>query len=792
MKSLRTKILLLSVCLVVFTQVFTVSAILYNAKEKSREEAFANLKRAVSIASQYMEEHGTGMRQLAISFADSDELSSAIAAGDAKVVSEQLTLIQSLAPLDVVLITNAEGVVQHSLTDDFDPGVLILDRPMMAGESFTAVIDRKAYELISAEMMVGDTLMNLAIGFEINDKYASQISGVTGVHASFSTGSRLGRLFLGSSLEPVDKALMIAGIEEMRAGMEVYKSLDEVRSRFVSSRTPFINKKDGVFLLLHQPLDVAMAPYNRLQVFMAHLTITTLLVVGVLVWVLTTRMTRPVHNLADAAKRLTVGDYTRKVDVSTKDEIGSLALAFNAMQDGIEQREQSILQQSLTDPVTGLPNRQQAIELLNDRIGHGYEIGVMLVDLGRFQHIRSTLGHKVADEMLRLGTARMMRSLGEDATLARLEGDEFLITMPVSGVDAAINEAETLYALLESGLSIRKARVALEVHIGISLYPDDGDNADDLLRKASLAKQEATQSRSPVKIYKEGGGERHARRLKILSDLRAAIDEHQLELHMQPKVDMATGDMSGVEALVRWRHPELGEIMPGEFIPLLEESGSITQLTNWVLAEALHHCSLWNVEGMEIPVSVNISAQDLKDENLPFRVDQMLLDTGLKPKHLTIEITEEALARNMEGAINVLNGLRKRGIRVSMDDFGTGYSSLHQLKHLPIDEIKVDRAFVHGLPGDETDVAIVQATVGLASRMKLDVVAEGVESEEAWHFLARLGCRDAQGYLIAKPMPATEVVSWKRRYVQARYTKLDNGISVRKPESAPPKNVHKI
>jgi diguanylate cyclase len=301
-------------------------------------------------------------------------------------------------------------------------------------------------------------------------------------------------------------------------------------------------------------------------------------------------MTRPLHKLAEAVQRITIGDYTKKVEVDTRDQIGSLAEVFNAMQDGIEYRETSILRQSLTDPITGLPNRQHALTLLAERIGKGSKISVLLIDLGRFQHIRSTLGHKVADEMLRLSTARMKRSMPEGATLARLEGDEFLMFMPVSGIDAAINDAETVLSLLDSGLSIRKARVSLEVHIGVSLYPKHGDNADDLLRHASLAKHDAIHARTPLKVYQDDGkGEVQVRRLTILSDLRVAIDERQLDLHMQPKICMTSGDIVGVEALVRWQHPELGLISPAEFIPMLEESGSISQLTRWVLAEALHH-----------------------------------------------------------------------------------------------------------------------------------------------------------------------------------------------------------
>lgn len=773
MRSLRSKILLLAICVVVGAQAFTAGGILYNAKEKSREQAYDNLKVGVAEVDDFMLKQVQSMRLLLLSILDDPSFQKNILSGNSPEIVSELAKHTSRLISDVVVIVDTSGQVLYSATDDFSVGTMISEAPLVSGAPFTSVIGTVAYEMVADDMMFAGKPAYLVVGALIGNEYALQLASVTGLQTSFATGSKAGRLFLGSSLDPLDRNLMIASIEEMRSSGAVYNALNEVNRRFVSTRTSFVSKQGQVYLLLHQSLDIALAPYKSLQVFLFYLVAITLLVVGIIVWLISTLMTRPLHKLSDAVQRITIGDYTKKVAVNTRDEIGALAHVFNAMQDGIEHRESSILQQSLTDPVTALPNRQHALSILKERIGRGNEIAVLLLDLGRFQHIRSTLGHKVADEMLRLSAARIKRSLHEDAMLARLEGDEFLLVTPVSGVDAAINEAETILALLESGLSIRKARVGLEVHIGISLYPEHGDSADDLLRHASVAKHEAILSRSSIKIYQEGKGEAHARRLQIMSDLRVAIDEHQLELYMQPKVCMTSGDVVGAEALVRWNHPELGIIMPDEFVPMLEESGSISQLTHWVLAEALHHCALWKHDQIDLPVSVNLSVQDLKDEGLEAVIDQMLHDLGLKSRNLVLEITEQALTQNLASAVDVLNQLRNRGIRISMDDFGTGYSSLHQLKHLPIDELKIDRDFIRELPSDQVDIAIVRATIQLARTMGLDVVAEGVESEEGWHFLADEGCKEAQGYLISKPMPATSFATWEQSYARARGDSVD-------------------
>jgi EAL domain-containing protein (putative c-di-GMP-specific phosphodiesterase class I) len=282
-----------------------------------------------------------------------------------------------------------------------------------------------------------------------------------------------------------------------------------------------------------------------------------------------------------------------------------------------------------------------------------------------------------------------------------------------------------------------------------------------------LAKQEATRVRSQVSVFRLGEEEAHVRRLRILSDLRVAVEENQLELYVQPKVHVETGDLSGAEALVRWEHPELGMILPNEFIMLAEEAGSISEVTFWVLAEALRVCAVWKQQGIHIPISVNLSTQDLNNENLPDKIAFMLQSAGLAADSLVVEITEAALAHNLDRAKDVLRDLQEIGITTSMDDFGTGYSSLHQLKQLPLNELKIDRAFVANLPDDAADVAIVQATINIANTLGLAVVAEGVESEEAWSFLLRQGCNYVQGYLVSRPIKATDFTEWAGRYALA-------------------------
>jgi EAL domain-containing protein (putative c-di-GMP-specific phosphodiesterase class I) len=288
-----------------------------------------------------------------------------------------------------------------------------------------------------------------------------------------------------------------------------------------------------------------------------------------------------------------------------------------------------------------------------------------------------------------------------------------------------------------------------------------------LLLRASVAKNDARAARQPLHVYQDGREERRVRQLAILGDLRRAVRHDELKLYMQPKVALPGGAVCGAEALVRWEHPTLGWLQPGEFIGVAEQFGNISLVTHWALATAVRECRLWLEEGHDVGVSVNLSSRDLLDRNLPAFVTQLLRDHDLAAGYLTLEITEEALVRDFAGANLVLQYLRELGVRVAIDDFGTGYSSLAQIRHLPVDEIKIDRTFVMNLPQDRQDAAIVRAAIDLAHSLGLEVVAEGVEAPPALRWLAAHGCERAQGFLVSRPMPAEAFGGWLTRYRHA-------------------------
>jgi diguanylate cyclase (GGDEF)-like protein len=438
------------------------------------------------------------------------------------------------------------------------------------------------------------------------------------------------------------------------------------------------------------------------------------------------------------------------------------------MQQGIAEREQRITYQAQFDALTGLPNRLLGLERLGSAIERcraaDRSVAVLVVDLGNYSDVASSLGHEIGDAMLSQAAERLRASVHARNTVARLEGAEFLIVLEGQDTEQAEVQAEDLLHALGSGFALREVNVDLETVIGIAVYPQHSEQADQLLLRAAVAKNDAKHAQQRVHVYQDGREERRVRQMSILGDLRRAVRHDELKLYMQPKIALSDQRVCGAEALVRWDHPVLGWLPPNEFIPFAEQSGNITLITTWALSTAVRECRLWLEEGLRIPVSVNLSSRDLQDERLPVFVTELLRNHDLSPDLLTLEITEQALVRDLARATSVLQCLRELGVRIAIDDFGTGYSSLAQLRNLPVDELKIDRSFVMQLPDSRPDAAIVRASVDLAHDLGLEVVAEGVENVACMRWLSERGCERAQGFLFSRPMPTENFVAWVRQF----------------------------
>jgi diguanylate cyclase (GGDEF)-like protein len=419
--------------------------------------------------------------------------------------------------------------------------------------------------------------------------------------------------------------------------------------------------------------------------------------------------------------------------------------------------------EALHDPLTGLPNRQSLLMRLRAACEDlpRVPVAVMLVDLDHFKEINDTLGHYIGDRLLVEVADRLRGALREGDFIARLGGDEFAILAYHAGTENdALDVAARLRAGFETTFPLSGADLAAQCSIGIALAPRDGADEDLLLRGADVALYDAKSTRGSVAVY-DGSRDAHSvERLSLIADLRRGIEAGDVFPLYQPQCDSRTGEVTGVEALARWRHSEVGVLSPAEFLDVAEGAGMLDSLTESLLGQCLNDLVAWHRAGQPLRLSLNVSARTMRDPHFVDRVRDALDRAGIEPRWLTIEVTEHVMVGDALRSIRDLERLRRIGCRIAIDDFGTGYSSMAYLKRLPVDELKIDRTFVASLGEEPKDEILVRAIVDLAHRFGLTVTAEGVETDPAWALLAAIGCDSIQGYRLAQPLTADALNAW--------------------------------
>jgi diguanylate cyclase (GGDEF)-like protein len=430
--------------------------------------------------------------------------------------------------------------------------------------------------------------------------------------------------------------------------------------------------------------------------------------------------------------------------------------------------------QARHDALTGLANRElfreRSVRALEESQRTSTALAIMMIDLDHFKEINDTLGHQVGDELICEVAHRLEDARPEGATVARLGGDEFAVLLPdIPDLSVAEDVATYLLSVLGKSFSVGGVRLVVQARLGIALAPDHGDDVHTLMRRSDIALYEAKRERARFCAYSQDGEDTHTpQRLTTLTDLRSAVEDDQLFLVYQPKIDVASGEVHGVEALVRWNHPTRGIQYPDTFIPLAENTGLIAPITFFVVEQALRQVRSWQEGGLDLSVAVNLSVRHLTDMSLPDRVAVALERWGVAPSRLIIEVTESSIMTDPKRAAVVLQQLRRIGVDVAIDDYGTGHASLNYLKQFDIDELKIDRSFIMNLDVNSSDAIIVASTVELGHNLGLRIVAEGVEDGDTLEWLSGLGCDMAQGYHIGRPMApeAVTALAAERRVVE--------------------------
>ncbi len=638
------------------------------------------------------------------------------------------------------------------------------------------IINGKPYQIVVVPVKAPKLIGWVGMGFPIGENLLKDMRSLSGLDVALMLRSPKGDWAVTqSSLEQARWAPIIqawqtpnGNTENGTSDLTLIVAGDEFSAHQVV--LPASLGQPPVTALLLRSVDQALAPYGQLKLTLLVLTALGVLAFGIGGYVTARRITTPIRMLAGSARRLERGDYGAEVRVSSNDEIGDLAQSFESMRQAIQSREGEIRRLAYQDALTDLPNREQFRHDLRQAIerhqSEGQPCAVILLDMDRFKHVNDVLGHRFGDRVLRAVAERLRdQALTPTDILARLSGDEFAVLLPCTDAGAAKEVAARVQASFEKPITLDDHTVDLGAGIGIALCPDHGLEADQLLSRAEVAMYAAKQQQAGTVLYHPGLDSSSEESLTLLSELRYAVDHAQLRLFLQPKVNLMTGLVIGAEALVRWEHPTRGLVPPMRFIPFAEQTGFIRVLTAWMIEQSTRMCSEMVAAGLDMKLSVNLSTRDLMDQDLPLKLERVLAHHQVDPGRMVMEITESAIMDDPQRAMQTLERLHAMGLKLSIDDFGTGYSSLAYLKRLPVDELKIDKSFVMSMESDLQDAKIVRSTVDLAHNLGLTVVAEGVENAKSWKLLTGLSCDEAQGYFIARPMPANQFIHWVKHWV---------------------------
>ncbi|MDP1613167.1 MAG: EAL domain-containing protein [Sulfuritalea sp.] len=505
-----------------------------------------------------------------------------------------------------------------------------------------------------------------------------------------------------------------------------------------------------------EQLRAAAVNARRLVIFLA----VGALVAGIaMAWALARSIVVPVRKAVAVAERIAGGDYKTAVPAGRRDEIGALLGSLTTMRDSIASREEKISRLAYVDLLTGLPNRTRFLELIG-RLPAGSRGAVVVLGIDRFAPINSALGHAVGDRLLCEIGARLCEAQGEGCTLARLWGDEFALLLEDVDRAAAAHHAEQILTALQAPMMVDGQRLDIDASLGIVMYPGDGEDDAALMRRADRAMARAKRRHEGYAFSDGDEAEPAHEELSLVGEMREALARGEFLLHYQPKLHLAQQRIVAAEALLRWRHPERGMVSPARFIPFAEQTGFIREITPWVLARMIADAATWRTEGVEVIASANLSALDLLNRDLVALVRRLLDESSLPADRLCLEITESALMNEPELALQHLNELAALGVKLSIDDYGSGQASLAYVKSLPVNELKIDRAFVDGVDTDAKNAAIVRSTILLCRELGLSVVAEGAETPTELAWLGSNGCDQVQGYAVARPMPLDAFLAW--------------------------------
>ncbi|MEX6664425.1 EAL domain-containing protein [Pseudomonas sp. W2-17] len=755
-------VLIMLLLIVVFAVFIAVKAATQDAV---RKQAQAQLEVGTRVFEGLLEMRGKRLRDAVQLLSTDFGFRDAVASADSATIRSVLLNHGARINANDMFLLGMDGTVMASTVAQIPEGspfpyIQALRELKGKNQSMLIVpLQGQPHLLVESTVLAPLPIARVVMGFSMDGDLAQELRSLSGLQVSFlSIVQKQPGQMISTQPETLFDSLRSVMMNPPSNEMQ----MTEHHSQSFLSKTLRLgsDSDNEVVALLQSPLDQAMQAFAPLDKTLFWITFVALACSLIGALLLARSLSRPVSALAQAARRIGAGDYATPVALDRRDELGLLASAINSMQSGIAERELQLAHNALHDPLTGLPNRALVMERLGSAVVAQRPVALLYLGIDNFRAISTNVGLEGVEQLLRIISGQLQEPLRPGDTVARLSDNEFLLLVQNAETDSAVAVADRLQRLLVKPQRIGEQDIAMDACIGIAAYPANGDSATELLRRASIARQDAAQLPGRLQVYVDGRDVAHLRQISLIRDLRQAARNGELSLHYQPKLDIRNGRVTQAEALLRWQHPQFGSVSPAEFILLAERTGSIQILTNWVIEDALRQLAEWAQRGLILQVSVNISADDLLGNDLADRVSALLKRYRVPAEQLIFEITESAIMREPEQSLKVLNRLREFGISLSVDDFGTGYSSLAHLKRLPVHELKIDQSFVRDLDETSEDAVIVRSTIEMSHNLGLKVVAEGVEYEHSLRLLERWHCDTAQGYLISRPLSAVAFEAW--------------------------------
>lgn len=795
-KSLQSRITFLFLTLILVVQSIGFIAIWVSINKNARIAIAEQLSIGEEVLRTVIIRRGESLTLSARILATDYGFRQAIASNDTETIKSALENNSSRIESDVSMLYSPDGVRQVVTTDlpfeQVDKVVSeLIASTQVGGNAFNlAVFNGVPYQLVVVPVKAPLTIAWIVIGFKIDDTWAKKIQSESHLEVSFitktnpSAANSVSGAKWNLSSSTMDKASASGIISNIPVAWPESISNINIESTTTSAKNTLngevtiegkdyssryveiLNHHNQVLIaVLQRSITESLAPYLTLQLNLLALTI-----LGAIVFVAGSiftarRLTKPLTALVKTAELLEKGDYSVPIQSKSGDEIGHLGRTFDRMREAIAERERKISKLAYWDELTQLPNRafftEQLVKFAENYEAHQQTFSVLMMDLDRFKYVNDVLGHSAGDNLL-IGVANRLKDncKRENDVVARLGGDEFGIILANTNSERALEVARRLQSALETPIALNDSFVDLSAGVGIANYPEHTKNIEVLLSRAEFAMSAAKNSSGGASIYHSGLDVSNDENLSLISEIRVAIEKNQLSLYVQPKIDFTTGKVLAVEALVRWNHPERGLLYPDMFIPFAEQTGHISKISYWMLSEAARYAAMWQKQGLDITLAVNLSARDLIDIELPNKLKEILTEHQLLPNSLSLEITESSIMDDPARALDTVERIARMGIKLSIDDFGTGYSSLAYLKRLPVNELKIDKSFVMNMEHDQDDVTIVKSTIELGHNLGLKVVAEGIENKGVWDILKAMGCDYGQGYFMSKPMPAASLLNW--------------------------------